>query len=225
MKGIKSVNILQYLNHHYKWNIILQLKTETKNDFEKKTVYCFYFSVASLVFSINSSTILTPKRVLKNDYEIVKEAVFEGKANNKQQTRLLYICCRHKSLLTNSGMQEMRLTPSWCFSNWALFCAKVWTEHRASILKHQHTELTVKLHCPCLPGPVSSSGSSLRLLSCSWGTDMCVWSHLPDLPHRHSHPGASPSRWCSGGHGPAPCSSQTCTQSNHERVCQTYLIS
>lgn len=67
----------------------------------RKLAYCFYFSVSDPIFFINTFFILTPKRVLKKDYEIVKEAGYEQKTNNKQKNRILYLCCRHKSLLTN----------------------------------------------------------------------------------------------------------------------------
>lgn len=78
----------------------------------RKLVYCFYFSVPGPIFCINPFLILTPKRVLKKDYEIVKEAVFEQKANNRQENKILHVCCRHKSLLTNSGLQNTKTLPS-----------------------------------------------------------------------------------------------------------------
>ena len=100
--GNKSVNNYQYPYHHYRWNIILQLKPEAKKMFLRwKLVYCFYLSVSAPIFLINPFLILTPKRFLRKDYEIVKEAGYEQKENNKQKNRILYLCCRHKSLLTN----------------------------------------------------------------------------------------------------------------------------
>lgn len=43
----------------------------------QKTSLLLYFSVSDPIFFINPFFILTPKRVLKKDYEIVKEAGYE----------------------------------------------------------------------------------------------------------------------------------------------------
>lgn len=214
MKGTKSVNISQHPNHHYKWNIISQLKTETKKWFWEENCFLLLFLCCTSYFLHKSFSHLDHQRVLEKDYEIVKEAVFEEKAKNKQQTRLIRICCRHKSHLTILALGKQthsfpmlrQLGPVLCQGgDWGQgFLSRSSSAHRADC---ETPTVPAHLALWALEAAELFLGDRhVHVLPFAWP------------PHRPFRPGASPPPRCSGGHGAAPCSFQTCAQSNDERV-------
>lgn len=76
--------------------------------FLRRKLFIVFISVPAPIFSANSFPVLNPNRVLilKMRYEIGKK-----QCSNKRQIiniKILYICCRHKSLLTNSGKKKKK---------------------------------------------------------------------------------------------------------------------